>query len=107
MLATTFDLDADISVTELRNEEALTQRLHDHDALRLRRRNEVLGVVVSAEKWRRITQALEAYEATIEEHEEEAVRSLIAARASSAKFSSVDDAVWGDVMTRYERLLRE
>jgi hypothetical protein len=41
-------------------------------------------------------------EEDIERHEEEAMRWLIADRASSAEFSRVDDTVWNDVIAHYE-----
>jgi hypothetical protein len=85
-----FHLDSDISVSELRQEELLDKRLHEHGRLRLRRRNEVLGIVVETDAWR----ALDAYVHELERRLEEAsVREIIAQREPSATFVSGEGAV--------------
>jgi hypothetical protein len=53
-LATQIDVDAEITVSELRSEDTFDRRLRDHAALRLRRRNDLLGVIVSTERWKTI-----------------------------------------------------
>jgi hypothetical protein len=81
-----FGLDADISVSDLRREEVLDARLRVHHRLRLRRRNDVLGVLVDANEWRHIVAYVRDLEERLEHHEEHAVRNLITERASAAEF---------------------
>jgi delta 1-pyrroline-5-carboxylate dehydrogenase len=81
-----FALDADITLSELRHEDVLDARLHAHHRLRLRRRNELLGVVVDAEAWREIERYVRELEEQIERYEDAAVRALIGARSANAEF---------------------
>jgi hypothetical protein len=101
-----FDLDADISVSELRQEDVLGERLGAHRRLRLRRRNDILGVVVSADEWRAHTDYVRDLEARVERHEDDAVRALISERAPHAQFVPATPEVIDDIERRYEALAK-
>ncbi len=105
-LADGFDLDADISLSELRRDEVLGERLRTHRRLRLRRRNEVLGVVVSAEEWRVYTEYVRQLEVQVERHEDEAVRALINERAPGAEFVPATQDIIDDVERQYQTLTK-
>ena len=99
-----FKLDADITVSELRKEDLLDERLHAHHRLRLRRRNDVLGVVVEAGAWRELAAYVSELEAQIERHEDQAVRELIARRAPDAEFVQGTPEIVSDIERQYRRL---
>ncbi len=46
-----FPLDAEIALTELRSETTLTARLRMFHRLRVRRRNELVGVLIDVAAW--------------------------------------------------------
>jgi PHD/YefM family antitoxin component YafN of YafNO toxin-antitoxin module len=98
--------DAEITVSELRSEETLDQRLHDHSCLRLRRRKELLGVLVSAERWRAIEEAFRSMSEALERLEDAATLRLIEQRVARATYVPVTDDVWADVENRYQELTR-
>ncbi len=81
-MARHFALDADITVSELRHEEILDERLRKHGALRVRRRNDVLGVLLGAEEWRGMIKRIEELEAEVEALEDAACRQIVAERLS-------------------------
>ncbi|HEY5146661.1 MAG TPA: hypothetical protein VII82_07825 [Polyangiaceae bacterium] len=99
-----FPLDADITVSELRKEDVLAERLHIHHGLRLRRRNDVLGVVIEAEAWRAHTAYVHDLEAQIERHEDQAVRDLIARRTQDAQFVNATPEVINEIDRQYREL---
>ncbi len=98
-----FGLDADIAMSELRSEETLTERLHRHPALRLRRRNDVLAVLVTADRWREIEQQLATLQATIEQHEQSAVDAIISERAARADFVPLTDTAWASITEEFQK----
>lgn len=102
-----FALDADITVSELREEDILNERLGAFHYLRLRRRNEVLGVVVEAGVWRLLVARLSALEQQLERYEDQAVRAIIADRAPGAAFVQVTPEVVDDIERRYQALTGE
>jgi hypothetical protein len=99
-----FDLNAEIGMSELRNEETLTERLHEHPALRLRRRNDMLAVLVTPERWREILQTIRDLEDAIDRYEQAAVHGIIAERASKAHFVPADKSTWNEVTRRFNDL---
>jgi hypothetical protein len=99
-----FDLDAEIGMSELRSEDTLTARLHEHPALRLRRRNDMLAVLVTPERWREIQQTIRDLEDEIEHYEQAAVHALIAERASGANFVPATESTWHEVTQRFNDL---
>ena len=104
--ATQIDVDAEISVSELRSEEIFDRRLHAHSALRLRRRNDLLGVIVSTERWKSIEETIRHLSAALEKLEDAATLSLIEQRVSTAKYAPLTDESWTDVENRYSELTR-
>ena len=82
--------------------ETFDQRLHDHAALRLRRRDDLLGVIVSTERWKSIEETIRTLTAAVEKLEEAAVLSLIEQRVAS-----VTDDAWTAVESRYDELTRK
>jgi PHD/YefM family antitoxin component YafN of YafNO toxin-antitoxin module len=105
--ATHLDVDAEITVSELRSEETFDQRLHDHAALRLRRRNDLLGVIVSTERWKSIEETIRTLTAAVEKLEEAAVLSLVERRVASTTYAPVTDDAWTAVESRYDELTRK
>lgn len=99
-----FDLDAEIGMSELRSEETLAERLHAHPALRLRRRNDMLAVLVTPERWREMLQTIRDLEDAIDRYEHAAVQGIIAERASKAHFVSADKSTWNEVTKRFNDL---
>lgn len=95
-----FDLDADIAVSDLGSEETLTERLREHAALRLRRENDVIAVLVSSERWREIQETICDLEQQINQYEDAAVRTIINERNSTANFAPVTDRTWTEVTKR-------
>ena len=100
-----FELDADISISELRQEELLDQRLRAHHRLRLRRRNDILGVVVEAGAWRALTSYIRDLEAQVEHYEDRAVNEIIAQRAPDAEFVQATPEVIDAIDRRYRALV--
>lgn len=52
------DLAAEISFSELRDRDLRTERLRRHHALRIRRRGELLGVLLDADQWTRMLERI-------------------------------------------------
>jgi PHD/YefM family antitoxin component YafN of YafNO toxin-antitoxin module len=105
-LATQIDVDAEISVSELRSEEIFDRRLRTHSALRLRRRNDLLGVIVSTERWKSIEETIRNLSEALDKLEDAATLSLIERRVSTAKYAPLTDDSWTDVENRYRELTR-
>jgi hypothetical protein len=99
-----FDLDAEIGMSELRNEETLTERLHEHPALRLRRRNDLLAVLVTPERWGDILQTIRDLEDAVDCYEQAAVQDVIAERAVKARFVPATETTWNEVARRFTDL---
>jgi len=104
--ATQIDVDAEITVSELRSEETFDQRLQAHSALRLRRRNDLLGVIVSTERWKSIEETIRNLNAALEKLEDAATLALIEQRVANATYAPVTDEVWADIAHRYGELTR-
>lgn len=87
---TGFDLDAAVSVSDLRREGSWQQLLARYGKLRVERRGRgesaVVGVLVAPEVWRRLRDALAAAEAT----EEEDLARLIDAREGAQLLQGKD-----------------
>jgi hypothetical protein len=98
-----FDLDAEIGMSELRSEATLTERLREHPALRLRRRNDILAVLVTPERWREMLQTIRDLEDVIDRYEQDAVHGIIAERASEAHFVPASKPTWNEVTRRFNK----
>ncbi|HTU71522.1 MAG TPA: hypothetical protein VMF11_14565 [Candidatus Baltobacteraceae bacterium] len=99
-----FDLDADITLSELREEDTLRKRLEAHHRLRVRRRSDVIGVLVDAHAWRAIESHLRELEQVIERYEEQAAHTIVADRAPNANFVPVTPVVIDDIERQYNDL---
>lgn len=75
-----FDLDDDLSVSDLRKVDAWAPRLSEAGKLRLQRRGEVVGVLLSPSTWRELTAQNQRYEETLRLIEDERDRKIIAER---------------------------
>lgn len=102
-----FPLDAEIAFTELRSESTVTQRLGIHHRLRVRRRNELVGVLLDAQAWHSLVRHVERLEAELEEVENAELRSLLEARLPGATFESGSPALVDEIDHEYERIILE
>jgi hypothetical protein len=97
-----FALDADITLSELREENTLRDRLLEYHRLRLRRRSDVIGVVVDAEEWRALEEHVRSLERRLERYEDQAVRAIISERAPRAAFVQATPDVIEDIERKYQ-----
>ena len=81
-------LGAEISVSQLREEETLGRLLERFHRVQLRRYSDVVGVVVDAGEWRRLTSLIATLEQRVEELEEGSLRALVARRAQESHFEA-------------------
>ncbi|MGH7728931.1 MAG: hypothetical protein ACREM2_09085 [Vulcanimicrobiaceae bacterium] len=81
-----FSAEAELSVTDFRSERKLTRSLRTHHRVRVRRRNDLLGVFLDLEEWSRLVRYVAHLEAEAERREDDAVRAIIADREPGAKF---------------------
>jgi hypothetical protein len=102
-----FHLDADITVSELRQEDVLDERLRSHHRLRVRRRNDVLGVLVAADEWRTISAYVRGLEAALERHEGDVVRQILAERSSDAEFVAATPDVIAEIDREFRKVVGE
>jgi hypothetical protein len=75
-----FDLEDDLSVSDLRKVDEWEPRLSEAGKLRLQRRGEVLGVLLSPRAWRALKEQTERYEQILGSIEDERDRRIIAER---------------------------
>jgi len=75
-----FELDDDLSVSDLRKVETWAPRLSEAGKLRLQRRGEVVGVLLSPRAWRELTSQNERYEQALRLIENERDSRIIAER---------------------------
>jgi hypothetical protein len=103
-----FSLDAEISLSEVRSGQTLTDRLQAHHRLRLRRRNELVGVLLDRDAWTALVRYVDRLEAEVELREDEAARLLIAEREPRAAFESGSaeraEEIFDEADRAYERL---
>jgi hypothetical protein len=106
-----FPLEAEIALTELRSEATLTKRLRTHHRLRVRRRNELIGVLIDAEAWHHLVRyvgRLEAeLEAELERVENSEVRAIIEARLPGARFETGSPVLVEEIDHECERIVSE
>ena len=101
-----FNLDADISISELRQDDLLDERLRTFHRLRLRRRNDVLAVVVQADTWRTLATHVRNLEAQLERYEDAEALALVQARSPDAAFVRATPEVIDEIDERYRALLK-
>lgn len=100
-----FQLGAEISLTELRSEKTVTERLRAHHRLQVRRRHEVVGVFLDVDEWRELVRHVTQLEAEAEQREDEAARAIVAARAKGALFESGSSERVAEIDRAYEELV--
>ena len=81
-----FPLDAEISLSEVRSEQTLTERLHAFHRLRIRRRSDLIGVLLDRNAWNELVTYVHRLEAEADRHEDDAARRLITKRMPHAEF---------------------
>jgi hypothetical protein len=102
-----FPLEAEISLTDFRSEEKVTSRLQAHHRLRVRRRSELVGVLLDIDEWQHIVRHVARLEAEAEQREDEAVRAIVAVRAPGAVFEPGSPERVAEIDREYERLVME
>lgn len=106
-----FPLQAEITLSEVRSEETLTSRLSQFHRLRLRRRSELVGVLLDVAEWTALVRHIGRLEAEAELREDEAVRALIADRAPHAAFEAGSPEraaeIFDEADQAFERLVEE
>ena|SRR5450755_58776 len=102
-----FPLEAEIALTELRSEATLTERLRVYHRLRVRRRNDLIGVLIDADSWLELVRYVEGLEAEIERAEDAEVRALIEARVAGGLFEPGSPSLIEEVEHEYQRILLE
>ena len=79
-----FPLEAEISLTDLREETSLPVALERFHRLVLRRYGKIMGVVLDLPEWYRLTGRIADLESQVEALEDAALRELIRSRAADA-----------------------
>jgi hypothetical protein len=102
-----FPLDAEIALTELRSEATLRERLRKYHRLRVRRRNELVGVLIDAQAWHNLVRYVELLEAELERVENSEVRAIIEARLPGASFEPGSPVLVEEIDHEYERIISE
>jgi hypothetical protein len=102
-----FPLEAEIALTELRSEATLTKRLRTHHRLRVRRRNELIGVLIDAEAWHHLVRYVGRLEAELERVENSEVRAIIEARLPGARFETGSPVLVEEIDHECERIVSE
>jgi len=75
-----FDLDDDLSVSDLRRVDEWTPRLQKTGKLRLQRRGETLGVILSAREWKALKARTERAEEALRLVEDSRDRRIVSER---------------------------
>ncbi len=102
-----FPLEAEISLTDFRSEETVTSRLKAYHRLRVRRRSDLVGVFLDIAEWQHLVRYVARLEDEAEQREDEAVRAIVAARASDAVFEPGSPERVAAIDREYERLVAE
>jgi hypothetical protein len=82
-----FPLEAEIALSEMRSEETLTRRLQSFHCLRVRRRGDVVGILLDDDAWQHLVQHVARLEAEVEAREDEVALMIVAERAPGATFA--------------------
>jgi hypothetical protein len=68
--------DIDMNVSELRDVDALVERLRSNRRLRIKRRSETIGVLIDADAWRALQRRFRELEAELEARDDEALAAI-------------------------------
>lgn len=97
-------LDGEITLTELREEGTVAERLREYHCVRVRRRNEIIGVLVDADQWRAVEAQASLVDELRERLEAAEVRAIIAERAAGAGFVEGSPETVAEIARHYDRL---
>ena len=75
-------LEAELTLSELRDEKLVGSKLGEFHRVRIRRYREIVGVLLDRTEWQRLTTRLATLEDEIAELEEAGLRALVAERAA-------------------------
>ncbi len=102
-----FPLEAEISLSDFRSEETLSSRLETFHRLRVRRRNDFVGVFLDVAEWQFLVRYVARLESEVERHEAGAVRAIVAERVPGVAFEPGSPARVAAIDREYERLVAE
>jgi hypothetical protein len=102
-----FPLEAEVTLTELRSEEKLTKRLRAHHRLRVRRRNDLVGVLLDIDEWHQLVHYVAKLEAEAQLREDETARAIIATRAPRAVFAEGSPEAVDEIEREYQGLVAD
>lgn len=102
-----FPLEAEISLSDFRSEETLTSRLQTFHRLRVRRRNDFVGVFLDVGEWQSLVGYVAHLEAELELREDEAARAIVAQRIPGATFEPGTPGRASGIDREYQRLVAE
>ena len=100
-----FPPDAEISLTDFRSEETVTERLRAYHCLPVRGRSDLVGVFLGVDEWRRLVQYVGQLEAESERREDDAAHAIVAARVPDAIFEPGSANRVAEIDRELERLV--
>lgn len=74
-------LEAELTLSELRDEKIVGSKLREFHRVRIRRYREIVGVLLDRTEWQRLIARIVTLEDQVAEFEEAALRALVAKRA--------------------------
>jgi hypothetical protein len=98
-----FPIDAEISLSEVRSEQTLTDRLHAFHRLRVRRRSDVVGILLDRDAWDELVTYVHRLEAEADRREDDAVRRIITERLPHAEFEPGSAERAADIFAEADR----
>ncbi len=101
--------DLDIPITDLRDVARVMERLRDCHRLRIKRRNETVGVLIAADAWRELQEMYRALQSELDARDDEALAALIATRLSDEHepFVRGSQETAADVVHGYEAIMAQ
>jgi hypothetical protein len=100
-----FPLEAEIALSEMRSEETLTRRLQAFHRLRVRRRGDVVGVLLDVDAWQQLVGHVARLEAEVEAREDEVAHMIVEQRAPGATFVALSDEQIAEIEAEFDRLM--
>ncbi len=102
-----FGLEAEITLSEFRSEAAVTSRLLQFHRLRVRRRADLVGVLLDSDAWQELVRLVDGLQAENARLEDEAARAILAGRLPGAVFEPGSPERADAIDREYERLVVE
>lgn len=75
-------LEAELTLSELRDEKVVGSKLRQFHRVRIRRYRDIVGVLLDRSEWQRLTTRLASLEDRVAEYEEAGLRALVAKRTA-------------------------